>query len=180
MESTFESLKNGLTLSDYDDWLIFDARLSDLVRAGRARRIPALRVLHMPDEEWYEDRSSGDVYVYVRPDDKILPKWERIDVFAKPEETTTCRTGLDNIPLGTIDPTRIDSIKAILQILLRQEKIELVSPAPASVSFQPMGCRETVYRDYETGKTYRLVESMAGENARWEHVGNLNRTTIIQ
>jgi hypothetical protein len=37
----------------------------------------------MPDEEWYVDPSTGEIYVYVRPDDKILPKWERVDVFAK-------------------------------------------------------------------------------------------------
>jgi len=83
MQPLFESLTSGLTLIDYDDWLIFDARLSDLVHTGRAKRVPALKVLHMPDEEWYEDPSTGEIYVYVRPDDKVLPKWERIDVFAK-------------------------------------------------------------------------------------------------
>ena len=83
MQSLFESLTNGLTLSDYDDWLIFDARLSDLVHSGHAKRVPALKLLHMPDEEWYVDPSTGEIYVYVRPDDKILPKWERVDVFAK-------------------------------------------------------------------------------------------------
>ena len=82
-QSPFESLANGLTLSDYDDWLTFDARLSDLVHTGRAKRVTSMKVLHMPDEEWYVDPSTGEIYVYVRPDDKILPQWERVDVFAK-------------------------------------------------------------------------------------------------
>jgi hypothetical protein len=83
VQSLFGSLTNDLTLSDYDDWLIFDARLSGLVHTGCAKRVSALKVLHMPDEEWYVDPSTGEIYVYVRPDDKILPKWERVDVFAK-------------------------------------------------------------------------------------------------
>ncbi len=81
MRSLFESLANGLTLIDYDDWLIFDARLTELVGTGRATRVPPVKVLHMPDEEWYVDPSTGEIYVYVKPDDKILPKWERVDVF---------------------------------------------------------------------------------------------------
>lgn len=83
MQSRFESLANGLTLSNYDDWMTFDARLSDLVLSGQAKRVPTLKVLHMSDEEWYLDSSTGEVYVYVRPDDKVRPKWERVDVFFK-------------------------------------------------------------------------------------------------
>lgn len=83
MQSRFESLANGLTLSNYDDWMTFDARLSDLVLSGQAKRVPTLKVLHMSDEEWYVDSSTGEVYVYVRPDDKVRPKWERVDVFSK-------------------------------------------------------------------------------------------------
>lgn len=82
MKSIFESLANGLRLSDYEDWLTFDGRLSQLVHAGAAKRVPTLKVLHMSDEEWYADPTTGEVYVYVRPDDKILPVWERVDVFS--------------------------------------------------------------------------------------------------
>ena len=83
MQSIFGSLANGLMLSEYEDWLTFDGRLSQLVCAGGAKRVPTLKVLHMPDEEWYEDPTTGEVYVYVRPDDKVLPKWEPIGVVSK-------------------------------------------------------------------------------------------------
>ena len=85
MRSLFESLEDGLILQDPEDWLIFDGRLEALIQNGQAQRVPQLRVLHMPDEEWYKDPSTGDIYVYVRPDDKILPKWERVDVFTESE-----------------------------------------------------------------------------------------------
>jgi hypothetical protein len=78
MQSLFASLTDCLTLINYDDWLTFDSRLAELVSSGRAVSVPRTAVLHMPDEEWYADPASGEVYVYVRPDDKVLPKWEAV------------------------------------------------------------------------------------------------------
>jgi len=151
MPRLFESLTDDLTISHYDDWLLFDQRLAELVRCGQAKRVLSSRVIHLQDEEWYLDPISGDVYVYVRPDDKILPKWERVDVFAQPEEQGRYQTGLGAIPTGRIDRASATSLKTILNVLLRHGKVEMVSPAPPSTVAGLPGFAETWYSDSKPG-----------------------------
>jgi hypothetical protein len=42
MASTLESLAQGLTITEYPDWVKFVERLNEAVRAGRVREIPVL------------------------------------------------------------------------------------------------------------------------------------------
>jgi len=169
MQSLFESLPNGLTLSNYDDWLSFDARLSELVRTGQARRVQALRVLHMPDEEWYVDPSTGEVYVYVKPDDKILPKWEPVDVFAQSEKERNREPGLSAIPVKKMNCSEAASLKEILKVLVRHGVAEVLDRPNTIPAVSPESA-ETWYRDIQTKAVFRLVESTGDESSRWEKV----------
>jgi hypothetical protein len=169
MQSLFESLTKDLKLSHYDDWLTFDGRLEELIRSGRARRVPSLRTLHMPDEEWYLNPSSGEVYVYVRPDDKILPAWEPADVFAEPKEEPTCKTGLDAIPIRKMSHSQVVSLKELLNFLVRHGIAEVLNRPKADSATLPGGA-ETWYRDLQTEVVYRLVENVEDDNSRWERV----------
>jgi len=76
------SVTDGLTISKHSDWQIFVRRLEELVRSGRARKVPPVRRVFSKGEEWYLDSENGDIYVYVSPDSPILPIWEKIDFFA--------------------------------------------------------------------------------------------------
>ncbi|MGC2544759.1 MAG: hypothetical protein WA426_02850, partial [Silvibacterium sp.] len=85
MASILGSLTDQLTITHYEDWLIFIQRLEESVRSGRVRKIPAIRKVHFKDEEWYLDPETGEIYVYVQPDAPILPIWEKVDPFAESE-----------------------------------------------------------------------------------------------
>ena len=86
----FESLASDFSkVRGYSDWEVFDSRLEDLVKAGQARRVQGTRIIRARDEEWYLDPASGEIYVYTRPDDKVLPAWSKVDVFAEPKGKET-------------------------------------------------------------------------------------------
>jgi hypothetical protein len=77
MAGILGSVTDQLTITQYDDWLIFVQRLEELVRSGRVRQIPAMRTVFLKQEEWYLDPDTGEIYVYVKPDAPILPIWEK-------------------------------------------------------------------------------------------------------
>lgn len=94
MADGLNSILNDLTISKRADWLTFVERLEELVERGRARRIPPLRRAFVEGEEWYLDAESGEIYVYVSPDAPILPIWEKVDAFAKPEDANKKETAI--------------------------------------------------------------------------------------
>jgi hypothetical protein len=174
MKSNFSLLVDGLNvLNDrivhYDDWLVFDRRLNNLIEEGRARKIPTLKMLYMPDEEWYMDSSSGEVYVYVRPDDKILPRWSPVDVFALPEQSKCSRTGLDAIPVRRMSELQAASLKEFLKVLVEQGLAKIID-APAGTRAATPGEEETWYKDSRSDLDYRLVLDSGGTNSRWEFI----------
>jgi len=110
-QSLFESLTSGLNIHHHSDWMVFDRRLDSAIKAGYARRVPNTRTIYEPTEEWYLDPAAGEIYVYLRPDDRVLPEWNKVDVFATsnigendPKNITA--NGLSAIPKGQLDRAR--------------------------------------------------------------------------
>jgi hypothetical protein len=179
MKSNFALLVDGLNvlndrIVDYDDWLVFDRRLNNLIEAGRARQIPTLKMLYLPDEEWYVDSSSGEIYAYVRPDDKILPRWSPVDVFASPEQSKCSRTGLDAIPVRRMSELHAASLKEFLKVLVEQGLAKIIDPPADTLAATP-GEEETWYKDSRSDLDYRLVLDSSGTNSRWELMGTRRR-----
>jgi hypothetical protein len=79
MQQSFASLAEGLDIKAYKDWAVFDQRLKTLVREGKARRVPASRRVYAYYEEWYLNDASGELYLYLPPDEKIRARWEPLD-----------------------------------------------------------------------------------------------------
>lgn len=123
----------------------------------------------MGDEEWYMDPSTGEIYVYVKPDDKVLPKWEPVDVFAQPEEERIREFGLDAIPVKKMNRPEAESLKEILKVLVRHGVAEVVDP-PSSLPVASSEGTQSWYRDPQTKAVFRLVEGLGDESNRWERV----------
>ena len=147
-----------------------DSGINSLVDAGHLRRIAALRMLHVRDEEWFLEPISGDIYVNVRPDDKILPTWEKVDIFAPTvaEESKDIRVaGLKIIPTGEINSQTATGLQWLLSILVEQGKLEIIPPT-TSLNQGSSGNAETWYREYATGDVYRLIERDRLDRSFWE------------
>ena len=55
MAGILESLTQGLTITEYPDWVKFVERLNEAVRAGRVRKVPVLRPVWGKREQWFLD-----------------------------------------------------------------------------------------------------------------------------
>jgi hypothetical protein len=172
MKSTAASVTNDIDIRKYEDWVTFEKRINSLVDAGHLRRIAALRTLHVRDEEWFLEPISGDVYVYVRPDDKILPTWEKVDIFAPTvaEESKDIRVaGLKIIPTGEINSQTAIGLRWVLSILVKEGKLEIIpTTTTTSLNQESSGNAETWYREFATGDVYRLIERDRLDRSFWE------------
>lgn len=182
--SLFEALISGLNIHHHSDWVIFDERLKSTIKAGLAREIQKTRTIYAPSEDWYLDPASGEIYVYLRPDDRVLPEWTKVDIFAKPkakarDPKNISTSGLGAIPLGAMDQTLALSLKYLLQRMAAQDEIEIVAnPLPNTLTKE---CAfETVFRDVKTGLLYRLVELVEGQGFLWERVPTSEDHTHLQ
>ncbi len=172
MKSAIESVADGLDIRKYDDWVALDKRIKDLINTGTIRRIPALSTIHMPHEEWYLEPSTGVIYVYLTPDDRILPEWEKVDVFSprpKQESRDIRVTGLRIIPTGKIDQQAAIGIRFVLGALVEDGTVEIIPPLNSS-SEDRMSGTETWYRELLTDSVFRLVEDPESRGYLWERV----------
>jgi hypothetical protein len=170
MKLTASSVTEGLDLHHYKYWDLVDERITTLVREGSIRRIPALSMLHVRSEEWYLEPISGDVYVYVRPDDKIVPQWEKIDVFAPPPEQESKdlrKVGLKIIRTGNISNELAMFIKHVLGVMIQEGKVEIISGRNPSTQKSSKGI-ETCYREITSDEIYRLIEDPEFLGFFWE------------
>jgi hypothetical protein len=175
MSGVLHEITAGLKISNYRDWLIFDQRLKELVRSGRVKRVPTLRKIHFKDDEWYLDPSTGEIYLYVRPDPPILPIWEAVDVFEAPMAPEPHPNNLSVIPIGKTSLFETKGIRALMDLLVRQGTVEKLVPFNA-----PAGSVENWYKEVQTGTVYRLVESADGSDNRWERVPQSELNRIVQ
>lgn len=176
---SLDYLLKGLIISKYADWVIFDQRLEQLIRSGRVRRIPKLRTIHVKSEEWYLNPDTNEIYVYVRPDDKILPKWEKVDIFAKPEIAHSFVSGLDAIPTAKMIGPEAVSLKGVLRALVDNGIAEIIDHQISVPMVSPKH-PETWYRDLQTKATYRLIENIDDGSTLWERVALNHKETAIQ
>lgn len=126
----------------------------------------------MRDEDWYLASDTGDIYVYVKPDDKILPKWEQVDVLSQPQEEETRdvrEAGLGIIPSGKIESDTASGLRLVLGILAEEGKVEILAERH-SLPNTPANGSETWYREVSTDNTYRLVEDHESREYLWEKV----------
>lgn len=167
------SLTDQLTITKYDDWLIFVQRLEELVKSGRARRIPPIRKVHFDDDEWYLDPETGEIYVYVEPDAPILPIWEKVDPFAQPKAPQAHPNDLSVISIGKISRVEAKGIRGLMDLLIRNGVVEGLVPMGADST-------ESWYKELQTGAVYRLIESADGTDSRWERVPQSELQKIVQ
>jgi hypothetical protein len=179
MPGGLDSILNGLTISKRADWLVFVQRLDELVRSGHARRIPPLWRTLAEGEEWYLDTDRGEVYVYVSPDAPILPIWEKVDVFSKPEAVHSYEGGLGAIPMTKMSRPETESLKEILKVLVRHGAAEVLDRSTSVPTTSPKGT-ETWYRDPRTKAVFRLVEGTDDDSSRWERVALSQKEMAIQ
>src|SRR6185312_14995202 len=131
-----------------------------------------LCTIHSRYEEWYLEPSTGAIYVYLTPDDRILPEWEKVDVFSprpKQESRDIRMTGLRIIPTGKIDQQAAIGIRIVLGALVEDGTVEVI-PARHSSSEDRMSGTETWYRELLTDSIYRLVEDPESRGYLWEKV----------
>ena len=175
MQQSFASLAEGLDLKDYDDWLVFDQRLKTLVREGKARRVPASRSVYGLDEEWYLSDTSGELYLYLPPDEKIRARWEPVDVFAPERKEESHRSGLAALPIRQMNPMQKESLKQFLTLLVTHG-VAVVVEHPKAASIEGT---ETWYKDAKSQMVYRLVEKSDGSGV-WERAPANFKETAIQ
>ncbi len=164
-------LIDDLDIHRHSDWTVFARRLEDSVNCGRARRIKNLRQIYAPSEEWYVDTVSGEIYVYLSPDDRVLPEWRRVDIF----EPTPMRewdyksingNGLSAIPTGLIDKARTQALSQVLHLMVRKKLIEIVDVRKPQ-SRGSIQAWVSTYRDSMTNVLYEFVEQPEGNYSSW-------------
>jgi hypothetical protein len=163
MGQSFASLAEGLVLRKYDDWLIFDQRLKTLIREGQAKRITALKRIHASYEEWYLEQSSGEIYVYVPPDEKIVATWEPVDVFAEKRKDEPRPAAM---PAERRNSIQTQLFKQFLKVLVDHGAAEIIKCPSFSTA---EGVTETWYKVQhpQSSVVYRLVENADGSSL-WE------------
>jgi hypothetical protein len=158
---------DGLDITKYDDWVILDERIRQLVKTCALRKIQPLRIVHVKSEEWYLESATGDIYVYVQPDDKILPVWEKIDVFfiEGGSDKNVLTAGLKIIRTGNIDRPTFMAIHLVLQELIKKGEVEIIR-APRVFDENS----EAYYREVKTKMIYRLASTMTYPGYVWERI----------
>jgi hypothetical protein len=175
MQRSFASLVEGLDLRAYKDWVVFDQRLKAFIREGQARRIPALKMIYGPDQEWYLNESSGEIYVYGPPDEKIVAIWEPVDVFALKNKEEAPPSGLAAIPIRQMSSVQKESLKQMLTLLVAHG-VAVVVERPKAASINGT---ETWYRDVQSQIAYRLLEKSDGSSI-WERAPSSFEEGAIQ
>jgi hypothetical protein len=64
------------------DWEYRELRrmLSEAISGGYVEHIPVMKPDRFsPDEEWYRDKETGEIYSLVGPEEKMRGQWERVD-----------------------------------------------------------------------------------------------------
>ncbi|HEY1800218.1 MAG TPA: hypothetical protein VGG46_04715 [Terriglobales bacterium] len=170
MASILESLTRELSIRKYADWLIFVARLNEVVCSGRVRKVPVLKRVWSDYEEWFLDPETGEIYVYCSPDSPSLPIWERVDVLKHLEETPD-PAPLSVFKTGQITVMTAHIMKLNLESLVASGLVETLTPPPG-VTMSGRGT-EKWFRDNVSNVIYRLREYYGLEDAddiRWEIV----------
>lgn len=174
MASILDSLTDNLTITEYDDWLIFRQRLKELVRNEKIRRIAPMKSQRFGDaDEWYLDPETGEIYVHGVPNAPVLPSWEKFDIVAHTQEPRPHPNDLSVIPIGKTSPLIAKGIKGLMDLLIRQGAVEVLVP-------MSMDSTEHWYKELQTGIVYRLIESADGNEIRWEHVPQQDLQKRIQ
>jgi hypothetical protein len=154
-----------LPMRNYTEWERFDAELNQLFERRLLQTTTPLRRIHGRDEEWYRDPSDGEIYVYLKPDDRILPVWERVDVFAPPPVTESRDLRVGGLKLITTGQIRKETawfLKTVLASMAQEGQIEIL--------LKPELPLETWCREYSTDNVYKLVAAHHNEDYRWEYV----------
>jgi hypothetical protein len=181
MASILESLTDGLTITEYSDWLIFVERLNGAVREGRVRKvpIPAIKNLWSRTEEWFLDPKSAEVYSYQPPDPPVYPRWQKVDVLSRLE--TPDPTPLSVIKVGQMTPMMAHIMKLKIEALADSGLVEVLPTPPTALASRDR--TERWYKDNVSGMVYRLREHYGLEDAddiRWEIVPQSELTARIQ
>jgi|SRR5271169_6969149 len=156
-------------MTEYPDWLIFVERLTEAVRTGRVRKVPVLKPVWGPSEEWFLDPETGEVYDYIPPDPPGMPRWEKVDVLQHLEATDPPSLSVFKVGPTTVMTAHIMkmSIQAIVARGLAEEL-----PVPAELPRSRDGT-ERWYKDNVSNVVYRLIEHYPPKGAddiRWEVV----------
>lgn len=180
MELTAASIDSDLNRGKYEDWLILDQRITALISAGALRRVNPLRMVHLPSEEWYLEPSGGDMYVYVRPDDRVSPQWEKVDIFASIARTEIKSrdvrvAGLKIITTGNIRVETALFLQAMLGKLTKEGRLEVVFQSQVQGE-----ASETWYRELATGSVYRLVQGSGATPSSWNLAPSTVEAQILQ
>jgi hypothetical protein len=175
LQQSFASLDKDLDFNEYEDWKIFDQRLKALIREGKIRRVPASRTVYGVDEEWYLNEVSGELYLYLPPDERVRARWEPVDVFAPSRKEEVHPSGLAAIPSRQMNSVQRESLKQMLTFLVAQ-RVAVVVDRPKTAFTEGT---ETWYRDEQSRTVYRLIE-MSDGNGRWELAPPPAKETVVQ
>ena len=170
MAGILESLARDLTITKYDDWKIFVERLNEALRSGHIRRTPILKPVWGTYEEWFLDPKTGDVFVYLPPDDRGNPCWKKLDVLKhletpdppEPPPLSTFKIGQITVMTGWV-------MKLKLKELVAAGLVDEITP-PKDISRRGT---ERWFKDNVSNVTYRLTEYYGlndPDEIRWEVV----------
>lgn len=170
MSGILESLTEGLTITEYPEWMIFAERLNRVLESGRIRKVPVLNpVWGGSSEEWFLDPETSEVYFYVPPDPPGMPKWGRVDVLKHLEASDP--PPLSVFKVGQMGVTTAHIVKMRLEALAGSGLAEEL-PVPAEVPRSNDGT-ERWYKDNVSNVVYRLIEHYplkGADDIRWEVV----------
>lgn len=55
--------------------------LSDAVANGHVEKVPVRkRNRYFPSEQWFRDKETGEIYSLIKPEERILGRWARVDL----------------------------------------------------------------------------------------------------
>ena len=55
--------------------------LSDALAAGRVEKVPVIkRNRYFPGEQWFRDKETGEIYSLIKPEERILGRWAKVDL----------------------------------------------------------------------------------------------------
>lgn len=143
------------------------------------RKVPVLKQVWTPSEEWFLDPGTDEIYVYVAPDPPGMPKWEKVDVLQHLEAPDPLPVG--GFKLGPITVMTAHIMKMSLQALVSRGLVEVL-PSPVEALW-PQDRTERWYKDNVTNVVYRLIEHYRLEGAddiRWEVVPQAELSGKIQ
>lgn len=78
--SFFREIYGSSQLQSDTDYREVQRMLSEAMDAGRVEKVPVRKRSRVfPNEQWFRDKESGEIYCLIKPAERIRGRWAKVD-----------------------------------------------------------------------------------------------------